>query len=159
MSRTIISVIQTIVCALVLGVTSFASAADVEVPRKIDFAKSATVRTAIQEQCDLQTSVPAAIANNASGAELVDGKGNLSLEITAVHGPGGWIFSGPKWLEVSGKLSRGGKTYSFRAKRYSAFDPFGGVCSILTKCGNAIGADIATWLQSPTADAELGDAK
>jgi hypothetical protein len=159
MSRTIISVIQAIVCALVLGVTSFASAADVEVPRKIDFAKSATVRSAIQEQCDLQTSIPEAIASNASGAELVDGKGNLSLEITAVHGPGGWIFSGPKWLEVSGKLSRGGKTYSFRAKRYSAFDPFGGVCSILSKCGRAIGADIATWLESPTADAELGDAK
>ena len=159
MSRTIITVIQAIVCVLVLSVPRFASAADIEVPRKIDFAKSASVRSAIREQCDLQTSIPAAVASNSSDAELVDGRGNLSLEITAVHGPGGWVFSGPKWLEVSGKLSRGGKTYSFRAKRFSAFDPFGGVCSILTKCGRAIGADIATWLQNPTANAELGDAK
>jgi hypothetical protein len=157
--RTLVSVIQTIVCALVLGVPSFASAADVKVPRTIDFAKSASVRSAIQEQCNLQTSVSEAIASNSSDAELVDGSGNLSLEITEVHGPGGWIFSGPKWMEVSGKLSRGGKTYGFRAKRYSAFNPFGGVCSILTKCSRAIGSDIATWLQNPTDGAELGDAK
>jgi hypothetical protein len=157
--RTLVTVIQAIVCALVLGVPSFASAADVTVSRKIEFAKSASVRSAIQEQCNLQTSIPEAVASNSADAELVDGSGNLNLEITEVHGPGGWIFSGPKWLEVSGKLTRGGKTYSFRAKRYSAFDPFGGVCSILTKCGRAIGSDIATWLQNPTDGAELGDAK
>jgi len=157
--KTLITAIQSIVCALALGVASFASAAEVQVPREIGFAESASVRSAIREQCNLQTSISEAIASNASEAELVDGNGNLSLEITAVHGPGGWIFSGPKWVEVTGKLSRGGKTYNFRAKRYSAFNPFGGVCSILTKCGRAIGSDIATWLQNPTADAELGDAK
>jgi len=158
-SRTIITATQSIVCALVLGVASFASAAEVQVPREIDFAESASVRSAIREQCNLQTIIPEAIASSASDAELVDGNENLSLEITAVHGPGGWIFSGPKWVEVSGKLSRGGETYNFRAKRYSAFNPFGGVCSILNKCGRAIGSDIATWLQNPTANAELGDAK
>jgi hypothetical protein len=158
-SKTLITAIQSIACALVLGVASFASAAEVQVPREIDFAESASVRSAIREQCKLRTSIPEAIASNASEAELVDGNGNLSLEITQVHGPGGWIFSGPKWVEVTGKLSREGKTYSFRAKRYSAFNPFGGVCSILTKCGRAIGSDIATWLQNPTADAELGDAR
>ena len=103
--------------------------------------------------------MPAAVAENASNAVLVDGRGNLSMQITEVHGPGGWVFSGPKWLEVSGKLSRGGKTYTFRAKRFSAFDPIGGVCTVLGKCGRAIGADIAAWLENPTADAELGDAK
>jgi hypothetical protein len=158
-SQTIITAIQATVCALVLGVPSFASAADVEVPRKIDFVNSASVRAAIREQCNLQTIIPEAIASNASNAELVDGNGNLSLAISAVHAPGGWVFSGPKWLEVTGKLTRGGETYSFRAKRFSAFDPFGGVCSILNKCGRAIGADIASWLQNPTANAELGDAK
>jgi hypothetical protein len=56
-------------------------------------------------------------------------------------------------------ISRGGKAYSFRAKRFSAFNSFGGGCSILNKCGRAIGFFIATWLQNPTDGAELGDAK
>ncbi len=159
MSRTRIPVIQAVLFALVLGVPSLAGAADVKVPKKIDFAKSANVRAAIREQCNLQTSIPEAIAINASDAVLVDGRGNLRMEITEAHGPGGWIFSGPKWVEVSGKLSRGGKTYSFRAKRVSALDPFGGVCAILNKCSRAIGADIARWLAEPTANAELGDAR
>jgi hypothetical protein len=147
------------VCAFVLGLPAFGNAADVKVPRKIGFAKDARAREAIREQCELQTVIPEAVASGSANAELVDGRGNLSFEITEAHGPGGWVFSGPKWLEVSGKLSRGGKTYRFRAKRYSAFDPFGGVCSILQKCGRAIGGDIAAWSESPTDNAEIGDAK
>lgn len=158
MSRTIIA-IQAVSFALILGVPTFAGAADVKVPRTIDFSQSTSVRSAIREQCNLQTVIPAAVADSSANAELVDGRGNLSMEISDVHGPGGWIFSGPKWLEVKGKFSRGGKSYSFRAKRFSAFDPFGGVCSILAKCGRGIGSDIAVWLEDPVTDAELGDAK
>jgi hypothetical protein len=148
-----------ILCVLTLGLPTLAGAEEVKVPRTIDFAQSASVRQAIRDQCGLQTSIPAAIASSSPGAVLVDGRGDLTFEITEVHAPGGWIFSGPKWLEVSGKLSRGGKSYGFRAKRFSAMDPFRGTCGILAKCGRAIGSDIARWLENPTANAELGDAK
>ena len=149
--------------ALVLGLVLLAfpaSAASVQVPKTIPFAKSARVRAAIQNECGLQTMVPAAIVDHSSDAELVDGKGNLDLEITQVHAPGGWVFSGPKWLEVTGKLHRGGKLVgTFRAKRFSTDPTAGGVCGMLAKCAQNIGVDVAQWLQSPTMNAEIGDAQ
>ena len=135
-------------------------ASAVTVPKKIDYASGANPSAAVRNQCELQTKIPEAIAANSSDVKLVSGKAALRLEISGIHAPGGWIFSGPKWVEVKGKLRSGGKTLSFRAKRYSAFDPFsGGTCGILAKIGRAIGSDIALWLENPTPDAELGDAR
>jgi hypothetical protein len=34
-----------------------------------------------------------------------------------------------------------------------------GTCATLARCAQAIGQDIATWLNAPTMDAELGDAR
>lgn len=137
-----------------------AGAGGVTVSREIAYAKTSGVRDKVRSECGLQTLIPAAIAENSSDVELIDGRGNLELEITAAHGPGGGVFSGPKWVEVRGTLRRGGKTLGFRAKRYSATDVFsGGTCGILAKCGRSIGQDIAAWLANPTPDAELGDAK
>jgi hypothetical protein len=140
--------------ALLLAPSTLQAA--ITVPKSIEFGSTATVRSEVRNQCELQTLIPAAIANHSSDVQLVDGKANLSLEISEVHAPGGWIFSGPKWVEVKGSL--GGN--SFRAKRYSAFDPFaGGTCGILAKISRALGADIAGWLQNPAPNAELGDAR
>lgn len=130
--------------------------AAITVPRQIEYGPTATVRSQVRGQCELQTRIPAAIADNSSDVQLVDGKAQLSLEISDVHAPGGWIFSGPKWVEVKGSL--GGK--SFRAKRFSAFDPFsGGTCGILGKIARALGSDIAGWLRDPVNGAEIGDAR
>ncbi len=130
--------------------------AAVSVSNRIDYASTATVRQQVRTECELQTQIPAAIADSSSDVQLVDGPGSLSLEISDVHAPGGWIFSGPKWVEVKGSL--GDK--SFRAKRFSAMDPFaGGTCGILAKIARALGGDIALWLQNPTQGAELGDAQ
>jgi hypothetical protein len=133
-----------LLCASVV-LFSVAAGAEVTVSKEIAFSKPENVREAIRDQCNLTTIVPDAIASN-SDAKLVDGKGSLSLVISDVHAPGGWIFSGPKWVEVKGSMKQGGETLSFRAKRYSAFNPF-------------VGNDIATWLASPTDGATLGDAK
>jgi hypothetical protein len=128
----------------------------VTVSKKIGFSASATVRETVRKECDLQSAIPAAVADSSSDVSLVDGKGSLSLVITDVHAPGGGVASGPKWVEVKG--SYGGK--SFRAKRLSGFDPFaGGTCGILHKIARAIGKDIALWLKDPKAGAELGDAR
>jgi len=137
-----------------------ADASGLTVAKKIPYANPAGVRKAIRDTCDLQTSIPAAVAQ-ATGARLVNGRGSLELMISKVHGPAGWIFSGPKWVEVKGKLRRRGRVVgSFRAKRYSAFNPFvGGTCSILAHCSRAIATDIAGWVESPSMHAKLGDAK
>ena len=148
-----------IACAAAAFLISLATSAEVTISKEIGFTNPGKVREAIQAQCAIQTIVPETIAAN-SNAKLVDGKGSLSLEISDVHAPGGWIFSGPKWVEVKGSFKSGGKTLSFRAKRYSAFNPFsGGTCGILARCARGVGGDIAEWLASPTADAALGDAK
>jgi len=152
------------VAALVAGVllvASPAAAAGVQVSKSIPFATGLRVRDAIRKDCNLQTVIPAEIAAHSSDVTLVDGKGNLELEISDVHGPGGWVFSGPKWVEVRGKLHRGGKVVGdFRAKRLSVADPTaGGTCGILQKCSRAIAEDIVLWLQDPTSGAELGDAR
>jgi hypothetical protein len=148
-------------CLLVATLApAIAHAGGVTVSREIAYAKAATVREQVRNECGLQTVIPAAIAQNFVDVELVDGRGNLELEITDAHGPGGGAFSGPKWVEVKGTLRRGGKTLDFRAKRFSAMDMFsGGTCGILAKCGRSIGKDIAAWLTNPTPDAKLGDAK
>ena len=144
-------------CVLVPGV---AGASGLTVSRKIHFVHPASVRKPIRDTCDLQTRIPAAVAK-ATNARLVEGRGSLDLAISDVHGPGGWIFSGPKWVEVTGKLRRGRKVVgSFRAKRYSAFNPFaGGTCGILARCGRALAADIAAWVENPTKNAVLGNAR
>lgn len=143
-----------------LGAPAPAAAQAVTVSKSIGFAPGAGVRQQIVDECKLQTVVPSAVANSAGNVELVDGKGTLDLVISDVHGPGGGVFSGPKWVEVKGTLQRGGKALTFRAKRLSAADPFsGGTCGILAKCGRNIGQDIATWLENPVDGAELGDAQ
>jgi len=150
-----------VLAALLLG-TGAAQAASVRVPQRIEFAKGSNVRPAIQNDCGIQTLVPEAIAGSASNVELVPGKkGDLELAITDAHGPGGGVFSGPKWVEVTGKLRRGSKVIgTFRAKRISTTDVFaGGTCGILAKCARKVGADIGAWLQHPTMGAKLGDAK
>jgi hypothetical protein len=148
-------------CAVAVGMLpAAAGAADVRIPKTIAFSKTASVNQKIVDQCGLRTLIPEAIANQAQGAQLVDTGANLELEISDVHAPGGWVFSGPKWLEVRGSLRRGSEVISFRAKRYSAFDPFsGGTCGILAKCGRSLGADVAAWLANPQPNAELGDAQ
>ncbi|MDJ0785687.1 MAG: hypothetical protein QNK05_02695 [Myxococcota bacterium] len=136
----------------------------VQVLREIPF-KSA-VPKAVREECELQTKVPSFLAEYSSQVKLVDGLGKgrkIEMAITEVHAPGGGAFSGPKWLEVTGTLSENGKKLgSFRAKRFStggAFATFKGTCSIIGRTTRAIGQDIATWLEEPTMNAELGDAR
>ncbi len=148
-----------------------ADAADtVKVQRSIPFAATAQVPAAVRDQCQLQTKVPEFLSQSAGGSvELVDGALNrrvgrvLEMEIIEVHSPGGGAFSGPKWMTVKGTLyDRGKQIGSFRAKRYTtggAFGAFKGTCAIIGRCTKVIGQDVATWLASPSANAEIGDAQ
>ena len=136
--------------------------AAVQVPRTIQILPTAGATSAVQSECGLQTAVPQAIATAAADATLVDAPPKsgrwLELSISEVHAPGGGIFSGSKWMAVSGKLHDRGKVIgSFRAKRLSTAPR--STCATLGKIATVLGQDIAAWLAAPTMNAELGDAR
>jgi hypothetical protein len=135
-----------------------------QVARTIPIAASAGASAKVQQECQLQTRLPEAIAQAASDVQLVDTPSKsgrwLELDISEVHGPGGGPFSGPKWMAVTGHLHERGKVIgSFRAKRLSTGGFVKGTCATLGSCAQAIGRDVAAWLQAPTMNAELGDAR
>jgi hypothetical protein len=148
---------------LLLGTGTAAWAEEVQIASVAGVASSSTIPPRVKQECNVQKSLPAAIAANASNVKLVEGKPksglHLDLVITSVHAPGGGMFSGPKWVEARGTLKRGGKDLrSFRAKRMSA-GPFAGTCGLLTKVTNTMGRDIADWLANENAGSVLGDAR
>jgi hypothetical protein len=150
--------------ALIALLAAAPALAATQVARSIEIASTAGATGAVQQECQLQTRVPAAIAQAAIDVEVVDNPNKgarwLELEITEVHGPGGGPFSGPKWMAVTGKLRDGGKVLgTFRAKRLSTGGFVQGTCATLGRCAQAIGRDIAAWMKDPTMDAELGDAR
>jgi len=143
--------------------------ADVQVAKQIDFKIDGgkEVSAAIRDGCKLQSRVPEYLAAYSKQVRLVDrpsGAGRiLELHISEVHAPGGGAFSGPKWMSVRGTLRDNGAVIgTFRAKRISsggAFGQFKGTCSIIARSAKVIGRDIAGWLEAPTKDAKLGNAK
>jgi hypothetical protein len=153
-----------VVFALTCFAAATAASAATQIPRSVPIAASAGASGAVQQECQLQTRLPDAIAKAATDVELVDAPNKsgrwLELEISEVHGPGGGPFSGPKWMAVTGKLHERGKVIgSFRAKRLSTGGFVKGTCATLGGCATAIGRDVAAWLQAPTMNAELGDAR
>ncbi len=148
-----------------------AAAGDVvKIQRSIPIAASVDMSTAVRTECELDTKVSKFVKEFAGDkVEIVEGaldreKGRaLEMEITEVWAPGGGGYSGPKWMTVKGQLYENGKAAdSFRAKRFSTggmFAGFKGTCSIIGRCTKAIGEDIAHWLEAPTANAKLGDAR
>lgn len=153
-----------VTAALACFVSAAAASAATQIARSIPIAASAGASTPVQQECQLQTRVPEAIAQAATDVELVDAPSKsgrwLELEISEVHGPGGGPFSGPKWLTVTGKLHERGKLVgSFRAKRLSTGGFVKGTCATLGGCATAIGRDVAAWLQAPSMNAEIGDAR
>lgn len=154
------------IAAFALGCLLFASTAraGTQLARSVPIAASAGASGTVQQECQLQSRVPEAIAQATSDVELVDAPSKsgrwLELEISEVHGPGGGPFSGPKWMAVTGKLHERGKLIgSFRAKRLSTGGFVKGTCATLGGCAQAIGRDVAAWLQAPSMNAELGDAR
>jgi len=83
----------------------------------------------------------------------------LELTITDVHTAGGGAFSGPKWITVVGVLRENGREIgNFTAKRITiGFFQFS-ACSAAARCANAIGMDIAAWLENPQPNSRLGSA-
>ncbi|MDX8389138.1 MAG: hypothetical protein R8M38_01475 [Mariprofundaceae bacterium] len=163
--------IKTILFIAGLTFAFSASAADIMVSASIPFAKNASVRDAVRNECQLETKLPHFIqeyaVKNDLNVELTSDKLNkkrgqtLFVEITHVHASGGGAFSGPKSVSVAGKLFKKGKVVaSFTGSRYSSggmWAGFKGTCSITGRCVKTLGSDIAKWLKNPVDGANLGD--
>lgn len=157
-----------LLASLALIVAAPAAAQTVKTAKAMKFAETSDIRQKVKDECALQTKIPAFLADYASDVELVDGDAGsegrvLTMEITAVHAPGGGAFSGPKSVSISGTLTENGKKIgNFRAARYTtggAFGGFKGTCSIVGRCAKALGKDVAGWLENPGTDSMLGDAR
>ncbi|MGK0224116.1 MAG: hypothetical protein ACI9ON_003365 [Limisphaerales bacterium] len=136
------------------------------IPETVPFSDFASVPDAVRAECQLGEQVAQFVkryGKNIEFSDVTDSGKYVEMEITEVFAPGGGVFSGPKWMEVSGTLKENGDDIaSFRAKRFStggAFGGFKGTCSIIGRCTKALGKDIATWIKKPVDGAELGDAQ
>ncbi|MCK5871216.1 MAG: hypothetical protein KAG26_00195 [Methylococcales bacterium] len=133
--------------------------------KTIVFSQPDAIRTAIKNECVLPEKLASFIKKYLNDQyTVVENSVNsdvLEVQITQVHGLGGSVWSGPKWVQVKGELKRGGKVIAdFKAKRITGGGAFGymkGTCSILGRCIHTLGKDIATWLKSPTKKALLGN--
>lgn len=153
--------------------SSLAFAADklyVQTPATYD--KDAGVNAKVKDECAIENRVPFFIQENAKkNFEVVPAKDvkeagkakALTLTIMSVQGVGGGAWSGPKAITVQGTLTESGKVVgTFTARRTSGGGAFGGyksTCSIFERCAKTLGTDIATWLQSPSMNASLGELK
>jgi len=135
------------------------------------FADNSQASSDVKNSCALETRLPQFIADYAKrGVSVVIGpdpgeeaEGKvLYLKIVHVLGTGGGAWSGAKSVTAEGVLKENGEVIgSFTSARYSgggAFGGFKGTCSILGRCIQAMGKDIANWLKKPTMHAMLGDA-
>lgn len=130
----------------------------------ITYAQDAGVSADVRAECGLETKIPEYIAKSAPGLTpgAAGGSGRvLAMEITQVMGAGGGMWSGPKQIVMSGTLTENGAVIgSFKARRTTtggAWGGYKGTCSLLDRCGEALGGDIGAWLHSPTTDAKLGE--
>ena len=164
--------VRGLVACLVLGFGAHSLAGEVDtlvVPDKVLFAKNLIVRGKTKTECRLEERVADDIKRNVGrvytnvvSEKPKSGKYHvLEVEIVDVFGAGGGGWSGPKHLELQGRLlDKGGKIVgSFRGRRTSAagFTALKGTCSMLHKCSKTLGKDLAVWLQDPKPNSYLGN--
>ena len=163
--RTAVSILS-----LCLPLTGMA-AGTLNLQKRAPYEKDLPVPTAVKAECALETKIPEFVEEAAKGnfdtINMIDmpsanGK-HLSMKITGITGLGGGAWSGPKHITIDGTLTENGKVVgTFQATRYSgggAFGGYKGTCSILGRCAKALGKDVANWLEQPSMNARLGDAK
>lgn len=138
------------------------------------YEKGANVPAAVRNECGLETKIiqftqkfaeknfdKVVLVNNASSA--TSGK-TVSIRITDAQAPKGGTTTGYKSLTIKGTLWQNGKVQgTFTARRVTSggasFIGYKGTCSMLARCAKTLGKDVATWLEKPTMNAKLGDAR
>jgi hypothetical protein len=170
------NMLRAIACTVLVLVplTVQAKGGTLSLSRLAHYEKGANVPKAVRDECDLESRIIEFVRKNAEKnfdkIVLVDapsagtpGKA-LSIRITDALAPKGGTASGYKTLTIKGTLWQNGKVAgSFTARRVTSggvsFIGYKGTCSMLQRCAKTLGKDVATWLENPTVNARLGDAK
>lgn len=160
---------------LLLGtsfLTGSATAGEIDtivVPESVPYAKGLIVRGKTKEECRLEKRIADDIMRHVGHVYKTvltkkpkKGKYHvLTVEINDVFGAGGGGWSGPKHVEITGKLldNKGKMVGSFRGRRTSSagFTALKGTCSMLHKCSKALGKDVTKWLGNPRPNSFLGE--
>ncbi|MCR6628349.1 MAG: hypothetical protein NVV67_19560 [Pseudoxanthomonas sp.] len=158
---------------ILLGCVSmmpFAHAADFTAQRSVPFAEDSIVAGNIKRECPIGTQLTDALVRFASAGghrvELVEtldtASGQaLKLEFHDAQSAGNAWMGHRKSVTVKGWLYRDGQQVAkFVARRNSGggfAGGFKGSCAVLERTVNAIGKDVAGWLNNPVDGGQLGD--
>ena len=153
--------------ALLLSIPALAGAQEtITIPRIVPYAEGVGTPD-LRNECDWNKQISDYIVTYskravASADDLSAVQGPvLWLTITNVHAAGGGNFSGPKWGTVTGELKKDGQTVgSFTGMRQVSQSGLSfTACGVLGRVSKSLGKDIAKWLENPTMDARLGNAR
>ena len=157
---------------VLLGVllATSAHAAEFKAPRDVPFAEDAIVAGNIKRECPIGTQLTDALVRFASAGghrvELVDSPDTtsgqvLKMEFHDAQSAGNAWMGHRKSVTVKGWLYRDGQQVAkFIARRNSGggfAGGFKGSCAVLERTVNAIGKDVAGWLNNPVDGGQLGD--
>jgi hypothetical protein len=148
----------------------FAHAADFTAQRTVPYAEDSIVAGNIKRECEISTQLPAAFARFAAESghqvHLQDAPGTSSgkvvtMEIHDAQSAGNAWMGHHKSVTVKGSLYRDGQQVARFVARRNSRGGFGGgfkgSCAVLERTVNAIGKDVAAWLNNPVDGSQLGD--
>lgn len=143
------------------------------------YSPSARPTEAVRKECQLDTKLPNYISAYAkrhfdqvafvdSVSPTTPGK-VVTAKITYILAPGGGAYSGPKSLTMEGVVRDNGKvigTFTARRQVFAHVRPGvivigagASTCGLMDKVAKELGKDVALWLEAPSMNARLGDAK
>ena len=156
-----------IVIAVALCLCGTVQAQSLQVQRPVPYAEDNDIADNIKTECKINEELADAIKEHVGSVEFTSGAvdtGNgrvLQLEIVDAVSMGNAWMGHQKYMKVKGALYEDGKKVAgFKGRRNSmggAFAGYKGSCSVLGRTAEALGEDIATWLQAPRDGANLGD--
>ena len=162
--------------AIFVLMVSPSRAETISIASSVPYAASSGISKKQKTDCTLDVRLPKYIESAAHSEieivileDAVDAVQGKVLQLEFVHvfaQPGMWI-SGSAAVAVRGKLMENdeviGSVTAFRTNSRpdiaGKVDGLEGACIMLNRCVEVIGQDIATWLERPTMNAKLGEAK
>lgn len=112
----------------------------------------------IRNECRFGSYLSDSIVRHAAGkvvAAPLEGSESRRLDIvvTKAHAAGGGAISGPKWGRIYGELKEDGRVVgNFSFKRTTSRPFTFRACTTLKLIAEALGGDVARWLEQPTFD-------
>jgi hypothetical protein len=150
--------------ACLAAAAPLAAADGVKIGNTIPYDPAAPVRDAIKAECGLDSLLSQALVEFGKGniqttsEDLQKAKGKVFVAKIA----GVWATGGP-WggasIRVEGELRDNGKVIGTVASRRNTTRGGYGACGKIHVSARKVAEDIAGWMNSPTMDARLGDAK